>query len=273
MRAEQYDEFTQALQQNLEQDKRVVALIALGSMAEPARRDEGSDHDFWVIVAPDAQEDFLCSLSWLPDHTSIDFALRQAGCYYTVLYQDGHIAEFAVFALAQLEQAKTNAYRVLFSKRGDIETLIKALYDRTCQEAGQPASDKRALGFFLVDLWTGVARYQRGEYLSAHKLIMQNAVDYLLRLLIRHLPVQAESTPDNLDGRRRFEQCYPALGKEIAAILSFDSLSAAAHLLDIAERSLRGSLPDYPIQAVETLRVKIAAHQGSMPLAHKGPVR
>ena len=273
MKTEQYAEFTQALQQKLEQDDRVLALIALGSMADPARRDEGSDHDFWVIVTPDAQADFLRGLSWLPDYSSITFALRQADCYYTVLYQDGHIAEFAVFALAPPERAKTNAYRILFSKRSDIETLIKALYDRTCQESGQPDSDKRTLSFFLVDLWTGVARYQRGEYLSAHKLIMQNALDNLLRLLVRHLPVQSESTPDNLDGRRRFERCYPALGKEIATILLLDSLSAAANLLDIAERSLRSSIPDYPIQAVETLRAKIAAHRGSMSLAHKGPVR
>jgi hypothetical protein len=96
---------------------------------------------------------------------------------------------------------------------------------------------------------------------------------YLLRLLVSHLPIQDESRLDNLDRRRRFEQCYPAVGKEIAAILLLDSLSAAAHLLEIAERRLRGVVPDYPIQAVETLRAKIATLQGSMPLAYKSPVR
>lgn len=265
MNSEQYEAFTQTLQQNLEQDARVLALIALGSMADAKRRDEGSDHDFWVVVAPDAQEDFLNELSWLPGHTSIAFALRQAGCYYTVLYQDGHIAEFAVFALAQLERAKTNAYRILFSKSRDIETIVQTLYDRTCQEAGLPDSDYRVLGFFLVELWTGLARYQRGEYLSAHKLIMQNAVDSLLSLLVRQLPLPDESKLDNLDRRRRFEQCYPALGKEIAALLLLDSLSAAAHLLEIADRSFRSGIPDYPIQAVETLRSKIVTlHRSSV---------
>lgn len=273
MKTEQYEEFTQALQQNLEQDERVLALIALGSMADAKRRDEGSDHDFWVVVMPDAQEDLLNDLSWLPGHTSIDFALRQAGCYYTVLYQDGHIAEFAVFALDQLERAKTNAYRILFSRYSAIATTVQTLYARTGQEADLPDSDHRVLGFFLVDLWTGLARYQRGEYLSAHKLIMQTAVDSLLSLLVSHLPRQAESKPDNLDRRRRFEQCYPALGQEIAALLLLDSLAVAAHLLEIADRNLRSSMPDYPIQAVETLCSKIVAHQGLPLLADKSLVQ
>jgi hypothetical protein len=272
MKTEQYDEFTQALQQNLEQDGRVLALIALGSMADATRRDEGSDHDFWVVVTPDAPEDFLRDLAWLPAHTSITFALRQAGCYYTVIYQEGHIVEFAVFALAQLERAKTNAYRILFSRYSDIATIVQTLYTRTGQEPDTPDSDSRAFGFLLVDLWTGMARYQRGEYLSAHKLIMQNAVDSLLRLLVKHLPIPAENTLDNLDGRRRFEQCYPALGKELASILLLDSLSAAAHLLGIAERCLRESMPDYPTQAVETLRAKMATHQDPTSLAHKSPI-
>jgi hypothetical protein len=45
-----YDDYTRALTQRLDDD-RVLALIALGSMAEPSLRDQYSDHDFWLVLA------------------------------------------------------------------------------------------------------------------------------------------------------------------------------------------------------------------------------
>jgi hypothetical protein len=51
MTLEEYQAFTDTLQRNLEQDDRVIGLVAAGSMAgEHHLPDRWSDHDFLVIV-------------------------------------------------------------------------------------------------------------------------------------------------------------------------------------------------------------------------------
>ncbi len=69
MDLKQYRTFTATLTETLAVDGRVVGLIALGSMAEQDYPpDRWSDHDFFVITEPGAQEAFRADLSWLPDH-------------------------------------------------------------------------------------------------------------------------------------------------------------------------------------------------------------
>ena len=52
MTSQEFERYSTALQQRLQTDEQVLALIALGSMAEPHRADAWSDHDFWVVTAP-----------------------------------------------------------------------------------------------------------------------------------------------------------------------------------------------------------------------------
>ena len=235
----------------LETDVRVLALVALGSMASDTYRDEWSDHDFWVITAPGTHEALLNDLSWLPNQPDIVTALRQATHYYTVLYRAGHIAEFAVFASHQLEQGKLNTYQLLFDKR-DIGKQIDQLYQKTAQE--QPAPDTAAeFGNFLVYVWVGLARYWRGEKLSSHKYLTQYALDTLLSLIVAHVPPQKEGVLDSLDTRRRFELAYPHLATELSIWSSATAPELAIRLLKVAERTLAEVLPDYSAKVVAEL--------------------
>lgn len=52
MDAKAYDRFTEAICTRLMPDDRVIALIALGSIAAADRRDQWSDHDFRLITRP-----------------------------------------------------------------------------------------------------------------------------------------------------------------------------------------------------------------------------
>ena len=112
MQPQAYQQFTQALQKQLMVDERVMALIALGSLAEPECYDQWSDHDFWVITQTDCQEALLSDLTWLPNADEIVMAFRQAVSYYTVFYRSGHTIEFAVFDTEQMVRAKTNRYSI-----------------------------------------------------------------------------------------------------------------------------------------------------------------
>ena len=173
----QFEAYTNALRQRLEADERTLALVALGSMAEQSRWDEWSDHDFWLVTTAGIQEAFLSDLSWLPNHERISLPLRQADRYYTVLYDDGHIAEFAVFASDELSQAKTNAYHVLFDK-GGITPQVEQVYQATQDSATTYADIDAAfeLGNFVPHLWVGVTRYWRGEVISSYKYVTQFAL-------------------------------------------------------------------------------------------------
>ena len=96
MNAEDFQAFTSALRRNLERDPRVIGLMAAGSMAGQSHQpDEWSDHDFWLIVEPDAQAWFHSHNDWLPDSDRIVLWFREPHGGFKAVYQNGHLLEFA----------------------------------------------------------------------------------------------------------------------------------------------------------------------------------
>ena len=144
MQLHQYRAFTATLADTLARDPRVVGLIALGSMAEQDYLpDRWSDHDFFVITKPGAQEAFRADLAWLPDHQRIAFRLREGPHALRVVYDTGHILELVVFDADEMNGAYANRYRVLID-RGDVTARIAAVATRTTEEAQRSAdSDER----------------------------------------------------------------------------------------------------------------------------------
>lgn len=260
MELEQYRTFTATLTETLAADGRVVGLIALGSMAEQDYPpDRWSDHDFFVITEPGAQEALRADLSWLPDHQRIAFQLREGPHALRVVYDSGHILELVVFDPDELNSAYANRYRVLFD-RGDATARIAAVAVRTAEEAQQSAdSDAFNLGMFLVNLLVGAGRYYRGERLSGHTYVKVYAQDHLLRLLGKYVPAAQRSLLDNLAPSRRFEQVYPELGAELDAIALLPAPAAADRLLDMAEAALREHMPGFPAGDVAVVRRFLAA--------------
>ena len=114
-----YNRFTEELRLKLAGDDRVLALIALGSMAQQDYQpDEWSDHDFFVITIQGVQEDMRRDLSWLPHAAEIIFHFRETEHGLKVLYRGGHLLEFAVFNEDELQLARIRRYRVLLDKAG-----------------------------------------------------------------------------------------------------------------------------------------------------------
>ncbi|MCC7207592.1 MAG: hypothetical protein IT323_09805, partial [Anaerolineae bacterium] len=113
MQTVDYWAFIDALRTRLEADPRVVGLVLLGSTADKSHApDEYSDHDFFVITTPGAQEHFRTHLDWLPDPDSIVLAVRETAHGLKILYTSGHILEFAVFDLAEIGAATVNDFAI-----------------------------------------------------------------------------------------------------------------------------------------------------------------
>jgi hypothetical protein len=259
MNSEQYQIFTNLLRQNLEADKRVLGLVALGSMAQQDYQpDRWSDHDFFVITESGEQEDFRRNLGWLPSSDEVALALRETDHGLKVLYRSGHLLEFAVFDAKELYLAKVNRYRVLLD-RGAIAGHMEAI-KASSTKGSTPAEEKdfKEFGMFIFNLLVGVGRYNRGEKFSGHLAVKTYAFQHLVVLLKKYLEAPRKDLLDNLDPVRRFERVFPEVGAELNQILSLETPQAALAMLDLAERELQDKLTNYPAEAVKIIREQIA---------------
>ena len=243
----------------LRQDTHILGLVAVGSMAATATQpDRWSDHDFLVICEAGRQEGYRRSLDWLPAYRPVVLALRETQHGLKVLYDDGHLLEFAVFDPEEFRLARLNSRRVLLD-RGGINELVEAVAAETQAWAQESEhDDDHLVGMFLSNLLVGAGRYARGERLSGRRFIQSFAVEHLLRLLARHLPPEQQAPLDNLDPFRRFELAYPDLGAEINRALDRPAPESALALLDLAERELAPRLPAYPREAAKVVRKLLA---------------
>jgi len=103
MESDAFRNWTERLHAKLGADARVIGLVMLGSSAEAQRTpDAWSDHDFFVITHPGTQEALRTHLDWLPEPDQIVLRPRETKHGLKVLYDDGHVIEFAVFDLQEL---------------------------------------------------------------------------------------------------------------------------------------------------------------------------
>jgi hypothetical protein len=251
MKYDAYRSFTAALREGVSLHTAVVGLVALGSMAEvDYGPDEGSDHDFFLVVQKGTEERFRDRLDWLPRPADIRFHFRETAHGVKALYADAHLIEFAVFNREELALARVNRYRVLLD-RADVGARMAAVVAAT--EAIQPPDDRWLLGQLVAELWIAMGRDRRGERISARQRLLHGA-GHLARLLARHVPASEPGLLDALDPLRRFERVYPTLGGEIAALLAAPAAEGARGLLAVTERELAAKLEDFPAQLFAALR-------------------
>src|SRR3954469_8585149 len=158
-----YRAFTEELRARLARDARVVGLVAVGSMADcDYGPDEWSDHDFFVISRTGEQEALRVDLGWLPDGGRVALAFRETDHGLVVVYDDGHLLEFAVFDLDEIALAGVNRYRVLLD-RGGVEERVREISANP-----RPARNDAFLsGKTLTAALVAAGRDRRGETLSA----------------------------------------------------------------------------------------------------------
>ena len=252
MQPDAYRAFTHELAERLRDDGRAIGLVAVGSMADrDYAPDEWSDHDFFVITPRGEQEDLRNDISWLPDHERVALALRETEHGLAVIYEDGHLLEFAVFDLDEIALARVNRYRVLFDHGGVMERV-----EHVVSNPRPPRDDGFLFGKTVVAALVACGRARRGEMLSA-AFLLTSATTYLNRLLIRTLPSATSSILDDLDALRRFEQAYPELGAELAAIVRLDPADGGPALLDLLERELRQLRPELPWPAFDAVKARL----------------
>lgn len=258
MDAERYHAFTRALTERLAADERVRGLVAVGSMAASDHQpDEWSDHDFLMLVADEAATYFRSATDWLPDHASILLHFPETEHGVKILYQDGHLLEFAVFTAADFDLARINSQRVLVDRDGFTDRVARLVADTRASAAGETKSDAWLLGQFLTHLLVGLGRHARGEHLSGRRHVKEFGLADLLQLLSRHKAAEAEGHLDNLDVFRRFERAYPQLGMELNRALEQPTLRSALDMLDLLEAELSGLMDATHQAAAGVLRAKI----------------
>jgi predicted nucleotidyltransferase len=258
METGEYQRFTEELRRRLEADGRVVGLVALGSMA---RRDYApdafSDHDFFVVTRPGAQEHFRQQTGWVPEAEGLVLWMRETAHGVKALLESGHLLEFAVFSAEELHLARVNRYRVLLD-RGGVEERLAEVARHTAQQ-GAP-DDGWLMGQFLSQLLIGTGRHARGERLSGHSRVKEDALRHLVRLLARHARSEHAALLDELDPVRRFERVFPRLGQALNEALAQETPQAALRLLDLAERELKEPLAaGFPTRAFSAVRARLAS--------------
>lgn len=249
----EFDRFTDDLVTSVSARDDVVGLVLLGSGADTARVDEWSDHDFYLVSTPGTQEALRTDLSWLPRSASIVLAARETEHGLKVVYDDGHVLEFAVADLDEVRGFGTNHWRVVLD-RGGVAEAVGSAAQVTHARPGRPARDAVGLAVTLVLIAAGRAR--RGETLTAQRSVAQ-AVDLVLEALTSRVASADPAVADVLDARRRAEAAYPDVAAALSQALMAAPDEGARRVLDAAEGALAPGWDEWPEAAVAAVRRRL----------------
>jgi hypothetical protein len=247
-----FDAFTDKLLDSARRDPDVLGVIFAGSTADASRRDLWSDHDFLWVVKPGLQERYRQDLSWMPDPEHIVLRYRETAHGLNVVYDYGHLAEFAVFDPEEVYMMKANDYSVPVDK-ADIAERMKTVESKSAPE---PLNAVGAVEHALQLTFVGVSRYARGEKLSAHAFIRFSALRRLLQVLPAVIQPPDAARLDTLDMFRRVERVMPELAAQIDHLLRLDALDCADGYIDILQTHVKPHLSGFP----DALSAVVAAH-------------
>ncbi len=247
-----YQAFLNELVFRLEADPLVFGLIALGSTADVTCRDHWSDHDLWIITSPGSQSNYLDTFSWLPQADNILITVRHGFSYRTVLYENKHKVEYAVFDPEETVRGKIERFQVLIDRK-DISSLAESIRHQTFKERNSALAKPDMLENLCLLLWTAYERWERGERLSAQRYT-QFSIDLFLDLLTAHDCLNKSPMADKLEVRRRLEQIAPELGEELSRIVLLAPAEGGIRLLDLAEKELMARAPELAWSRVRVVK-------------------
>jgi len=249
--------YRDALRDSLLTRAEVIGLVFVGSAADVSRADRWSDHDFFVITKPGYAQLLRNDLSWLPEYQNIAMATPETEHGLKVVYQNGHVLEFAVFNDEELELAGGNAYEVFIDREaGNLGTIAERMAKLVERSKPSAFNLNREFELFLEHLIIGVGRARRGEILIARQQIGSYALNHVLGL-IRHCVAPLEGTltrEDNLSRYRRFEQQYPEIGARIEILLRAEVGDCAKGLLELVLTCCAAFIDDSKLAQVSVVR-------------------
>lgn len=236
--------------------ERFTGLVLLGSSSPAAahRRDEWSDHDFFMLARPGDEAAVRDVASWLPDPERLVLVAREGEIGFAAVYDDGHVFEFAAATPDELGGALATEDVGIPVDGGPAAELIAGAQARVgATPEPDPVNDANLV---LVKLLIGVGRARRGETLIAGQFVHAWAVNHFARAVRRRLPV-AGSVRDAIDPVRRFERDYPALGAALEDALGAPVEEAARGLFELLRSTLEPGWDDFPTRAADVVAARL----------------
>jgi hypothetical protein len=244
---------TAALERSAREHPGIAGLVLVGSASGLARRDEWSDHDFFMIAEPGREEEVRDVAGWLPEPDRVALIAREGAIGFAVVYDDGHVFEFAASTASELDGALVNEHRIAYDE-GPVATLVaESLARAAALPPFDAANDARLV---LVKLLIGVGRARRGERVNAAGFLRGWAVNHLVRAVRARIPLES-SVGDSIDPTRRFERDYPDLGGRIADALDLPAEACARELFDILRGTLEPGWDDFPTRAADAVAARL----------------
>lgn len=238
-----------------------LVLLGSASAAGESRRDEWSDHDFFAIIEPGRGPELRADLGWLPDPDRIVLSAREGGVGFVVVYDDGHVFEFALAEPSELADSVAGDASVVVDDDAATTAGVVAAGQAAASgaDAFDPDNDARLV---LVKLLLGVGRVRRGESLNGGQFVRGAAVTHLLRAIRGRFPAQTADSRDIIDPTRRFEKDYPALAGEIADALASPVEDAARSLFSLTRRVLEPGWTGFPSLAADAVARRLGWPDG-----------
>jgi hypothetical protein len=233
-----------------------AGLVLLGSAAPAAaaRRDEWSDHDFFMLARPGDEAAVRDVASWLPDPERLVLVAREGEIGFAAVYDDGHVFEFAAATAEELGGALATQDVGIPVDDGTVSALIAGAQDRVVAMPEPDAVNEARL--VLVKLLIGVGRERRGESLVAGQFVHAWAVNHFARAVRARRPV-AGSVRDAIDPVRRFERDYPELGAALRVALGAPVEDAARSLFTLLRSTLEPGWDEFPSRAADVVATRL----------------
>ncbi|MFT3889872.1 MAG: hypothetical protein QM713_17145 [Arachnia sp.] len=249
-----FDRLTAALVDAARTTDGVTGLVFLGSASEPGRhrRDEWSDHDFFLVAEPGRGAEARASLDWLPERDRVVMTARDGAIGFTVLYDDGHVLEFALTEPSELSGIMAGDASVVVDDRAatTAEIIGRAQASAAASDRFDPENDIRLA---LVKILIGVGRLRRGELINGGQFVRTWAVNHLLRAIRGRFDGASVTARDTIDPTRRFETDYPVWAARIAAALDQPAELAARQLFLLMREILEPGWDQFPVEAANAV--------------------
>ncbi|GAB3812159.1 hypothetical protein GCM10028820_04610 [Tessaracoccus terricola] len=222
----------------------VTSLVFYGSSTRDGegRRDEWSDLDFNVFLAPEAAHRLRAGWPFLPEPDRLVLTAREGDNGGVALYDDAMVYEFG----AGLAWQVTDPAREVALDGGDLRFGAPP----------EPPSAENQVRLFLVKLFIGVGRHRRGERVAASAHVRGHALVGLCWALRRRLAPQADAGSP-FDPLRRLEQHLPGVAARLGDLLDLDLEVCARGLLRLAREELEPGWDGFPSAAADVVEARL----------------